>query len=101
MDWVDGVISGPITSWTVAIVGTLGLAGTWLESLLVDGVIAGVGGVLVFVPVLMSLYFVLAILEDSGYMARGAFVMDHVMQRVGLHGKSFLPMVVGFGCSVP
>ncbi len=101
LDWVDGVISGPITNWTVSLLGLVGLGGTWLESLFVDGIIAGVGGVLVFVPVLMSLYLALAILEDSGYMARGAFVMDHVMQRVGLHGKSFLPMVVGFGCSVP
>lgn len=101
LDWVDGVISGPITNWTTGLLGLIGLGGTWVESLFVDGIIAGVGGVLVFVPVLMSLYLALAILEDSGYMARGAFVMDHVMQRVGLHGKSFLPMVVGFGCSVP
>ena len=101
LDWVDGVISGPITNWTVGLLGLVGLGGSWIESLFVDGIIAGVGGVLVFVPVLMSLYLALAILEDSGYMARGAFVMDHVMQRVGLHGKSFLPMVVGFGCSVP
>jgi ferrous iron transport protein B len=79
----------------------LGLGGTWVESLVVDGVIAGVGGVLVFVPVLVSLYTVLAILEDSGYMARAAFVMDRLMNTLGLHGKSFLPMLVGFGCTVP
>ena len=66
-----------------------------------DGIIAGVGGVLVFVPVLMALYLVLAILEDSGYMARAAFVMDRLMHALGLHGKSFLPMIVGFGCTVP
>ncbi|MCG3207008.1 MAG: Fe(2+) transporter FeoB [Anaerolineae bacterium] len=101
IDWVDGVISGPITNWAVALLSLPGLGGTWLESLVVDGVIAGVGGVLVFVPVLMSLYVALAVLEDSGYMARAAFVMDRVMQKIGLHGKSFLPMVVGFGCSVP
>ena len=101
LDWVDGVISGPITNWTVGVLTVLGLGSTWVESLFVDGIIAGVGGVLVFVPVLMSLYVALAILEDSGYMARAAFVMDRVMCKIGLHGKSFLPMVVGFGCSVP
>ncbi|RME97276.1 MAG: ferrous iron transport protein B [Chloroflexi bacterium] len=101
IDWVDAVISGPISHWAAAILGAVGLGGTWLESLLLDGVIAGVGGVLVFVPVLMWLYVALAVLEDTGYMARAAFVMDRVMQKVGLHGKSFLPMVVGFGCSVP
>ncbi len=63
--------------------------------------IAGVGGVLVFVPLLMFLYVTIAILEDSGYMARAAFVMDRVMRVVGLHGKSFLPLLIGFGCTVP
>lgn len=101
LDWVDGVISGPFTNWAVAILGALGLSGTWVESLMVDGVIAGVGGVLVFVPVLMFLYLALALLEDSGYMARAAFVMDRLMHALGLHGKSFLPMLVGFGCTVP
>jgi ferrous iron transport protein B len=101
LDWVDGVLSGPVSSWAVAILGALGLGGTWAESLVVGGVIAGVGGVLVFVPVLLSLYFALALLEDSGYMARAAFVMDRLMHALGLHGKSFLPMIVGFGCSVP
>jgi len=101
LDWVDGVISGPITAWSIALLGTLGLGGTWFESLVVDGVIAGVGGVLVFVPVLFALYFALALLEDSGYMARAAFVMDRLMRALGLHGKSFLPMIVGFGCNVP
>jgi len=101
LDWVDGVIGGPITNWVVAILELLGLGGTWVESLFVDGIIAGVGGVLVFVPVLMALYLALAILEDSGYMARAAFVMDRLMHALGLHGKSFLPMIVGFGCTVP
>jgi ferrous iron transport protein B len=101
VDWVDGVIGGPLTNWVVALLHLAGLGGTWVEGLLVDGVIAGVGGVLVFVPVLMSLYFALAILEDSGYMARAAFVMDRLMHALGLHGKSFMPMVVGFGCTVP
>jgi len=101
LDWVDGVINGPFTRWTVSLLGLLGLGGGWVESLLVDGVIAGVGGVMVFVPVLMFLYLALAVLEDSGYMARAAFVMDRLMHVLGLHGKSFLPMLVGFGCTVP
>jgi ferrous iron transport protein B len=101
LDWVDGVIGGPLTTWVTALLGALGLSGTWVESLAVDGIIAGVGGVLVFVPVLMALYLALAILEDSGYMARAAFVMDRLMRMLGLHGKSFLPMIVGFGCNVP
>jgi ferrous iron transport protein B len=101
LDWVDGVIGGPITRWVVAILNLIGLGGTWFESLMVDGVIAGVGGVLVFVPVLLFLYFFLALLEDSGYMARAAFVMDRLMHALGLHGKSFMPMLIGFGCTVP
>ena len=101
LDWVDGVIGGPITRWVVAILNLIGLGGTWFESLTVDGLIAGVGGVLVFVPVLLFLYFFLALLEDSGYMARAAFVMDRLMHALGLHGKSFMPMLIGFGCTVP
>ncbi len=101
LDWVDVVVSGPITNWVAAIIGWIGLSGTWIESLFVDGIIAGVGGILVFVPVLISLYFALAVLEGSGYMARAALVMDRVMTKIGLHGKSFLPLMVGFGCSVP
>ncbi len=101
LDWVDGVINGPIARWGVTLLNLVGLGGTWAESLLVDGIIAGVGGVMVFVPVLMFLYLALALLEDSGYMARAAFVMDRLMHTLGLHGKSFLPMLVGFGCTVP
>ncbi len=101
LDWVNAVISGPITHWAQALMAAVGLGGTWAQSLLVDGLIAGVGGVLVFVPVLMALYVMLAILEDSGYMARAAFVMDRLMNALGLHGKSFLPMLIGFGCTVP
>jgi ferrous iron transport protein B len=101
LDWVNGVITGPITTWTLAVSGILGLGGSWLEGLVVNGIIAGVGGVLVFVPVLMFLYISLALLEDSGYMARAAFVMDNLMAKIGLQGKSFLPMMVGFGCTVP
>ena len=71
VDWIDGVLSGPISRWVMTVLGAIGLGETWVASLLIDGVIAGVGGVLVFVPVLMALYFALAVLEDSGYMARG------------------------------
>lgn len=73
----------------------------YLRSLLTDGVIAGVGGVLVFLPNILFLFFAIAILEDSGYMARAAFVMDGVMRRFGLQGRSFVPLVLGFGCTVP
>ncbi|NOX62918.1 MAG: ferrous iron transport protein B [Chloroflexi bacterium] len=101
LDWLTAVLEGPVSHVTRAGLAWLGLAGTWVESLLLDGVIAGVGGVLVFLPVLMALYIAMALLEDSGYMARAAFVMDRFMRRLGLHGKSFIPLVLGFGCNVP
>lgn len=101
VDWVDGILTGPVSQWATALLTAVGLGGTWIESLLVEGVIAGVGGVLVFVPVLLFLYLCIGVLEDSGYMARAAFVMDRLMRMLGLHGKSFLPMLVGFGCNVP
>jgi ferrous iron transport protein B len=84
------------------------IAGCWpagsesgLKSLLVDGVISGVGGVLVFLPNILLLFLAIALLEDTGYMARAAFIMDRIMHKIGLHGKSFIPMLIGFGCSVP
>ena len=95
MDWID---------WLVAKFGELvgGLmADGWLKDLVVDGIIAGVGSVLVFLPNIMILYFFISIMEDSGYMARAAFIVDKLMHRIGLHGKSFIPMVMGFGCNVP
>ena len=73
----------------------------WLKSLIVDGIIAGVGGILTFIPNIFILFLALAVLEDSGYMSRVAYVMDSVMGRVGLSGKAFLPMILGFGCTVP
>lgn len=73
----------------------------WLKSLLIDGVIAGVGGVIVFLPNILLLFLGIAFLEDTGYMARAAFIMDRIMHKIGLHGKSFIPMLIGFGCSVP
>ena len=76
-------------------------APAWLSSFLADGLVSGVGAVLVFVPNIMLLFLVISLLEDSGYMARAAFVMDRFMHLFGLHGKSFIPMIVGFGCNVP
>lgn len=98
IDWVDGFFADFIGKY----VGKL-VEGTpdWLNSLIVDGIIGGVGGILTFVPVMVFLYFFLAILEESGYMSRVAFLMDKIMRRLGLNGKSFVPMVVGFGCTVP
>lgn len=95
MGWIESAVS-----WIGGLVGTLIPAG-WVHDLLVDGVIAGVGSVLVFLPNILILYFFLSIMEDSGYMARAAFIVDKLMHRIGLHGKSFIPMVMGFGCNVP
>ncbi len=72
-----------------------------LRSLILDGIIAGVGGVIVFLPNILLLFLAIAILEDTGYMARAAFIMDRLMHKIGLHGKSFIPMLIGFGCSIP
>ncbi|MDD5328168.1 MAG: ferrous iron transport protein B [Phycisphaerae bacterium] len=98
MGWLEqffGWLAGTITNFWPA--GTE----SWLKSLLVDGVIGGVGGVIVFLPNILLLFMAISLLEDSGYMARAAFIMDRVMHKLGLHGKSFIPMLIGFGCSVP
>ena len=95
MDWIDAGVT-----WLGEKVGTL-LSDGWFKDLLVDGVIAGVGSVLVFLPNILILYFFISILEDSGYMSRAAFITDKLMHKIGLHGKSFIPMVMGFGCNVP
>ena len=95
MDWIDAAVS-----WLGDKVGAWMTDG-WLRDLVVDGVIAGVGSVLVFLPNILILYFFISIMEDSGYMARAAFIVDKLMHRIGLHGKSFIPMVMGFGCNVP
>ena len=100
LDWTDAVINGPIAH-LFSFILELTPAPAWIHSLVIDGIVAGVGGVLVFVPGLLILYFFLALLEDSGYMSRAAFVMDRFMRVVGLHGKSFIPMILGFGCAVP
>ena len=72
-----------------------------LKDLIADGIIGGVGGVIVFLPNILILYFCISFMEDSGYMARAAFIMDKLMHRIGLHGKSFIPLIMGFGCNVP
>ncbi|MFP4434229.1 MAG: ferrous iron transport protein B [Phycisphaerae bacterium] len=98
MGWIEGGFE-----WLGGAVGGLWPDGSesLLKSLLVDGIIGGVGGVLVFLPNILLLFLAIAILEDSGYMARAAFLMDKLMHKIGLHGKSFVPMLIGFGCSVP
>jgi len=100
VDWVEGVFSGPLTHWTKALF-TLIAAPAWLGSLATEGVIGGVGTVLTFVPLIFAMMFFITFLEGSGYMARAAFVMDRVMHAMGLHGKSFIPLLLGFGCNVP
>ena len=103
-------LGAPAMEWIELGVAALGRAvsGMWpagsesaLRSLFVDGIIAGVGGVVMFLPNILLLFAAIAILEDSGYMARGVFIMDRLMHRIGLHGKSFIPVMVGFGCTVP
>lgn len=99
-DWMNAATTGPFKRWAEALVGLVH-APAWVSSLVTDGVIAGVGSVLVFVPVIFAMMFFITFLEGSGYMARAAFVMDRAMHTIGLHGKSFIPMLLGFGCNVP
>ena len=99
-DWMSVMTSGPLKGWAEAILGLIRAPG-WTVSLVTDGVMAGVGSVLVFVPVIFAMMFFITFLEGSGYMARAAFVMDRAMHTIGLHGKSFIPMLLGFGCNVP
>ena len=95
MQWIDWLVSG--FGDFVSSVMPDGM----VKDLVVDGIIGGVGSVLVFLPNIVLLYFFISLLEDSGYMARAAFIMDRLMHKMGLHGKSFIPMVMGFGCNVP
>lgn len=95
MDWIEAAVG-----WLGSLVEQYMPDGP-LKDLICDGIIGGVGGVIVFLPNILILYFCLSFLEDSGYMARAAFIMDKVMHRMGIHGKSFIPLVMGFGCNVP
>jgi ferrous iron transport protein B len=100
LDWIDGFFNIYMAEWVSHLLAWL-QAPEWLNSLLIDGVIAGVGGVLVFVPGIFAMYSLLSIMEQTGYMSRAAYVMDRFMSKIGLHGKSFIPMILGFGCNVP
>lgn len=99
-DALEEFITGPITDVTVASLTAAGVS-DWVFSLVVDGIIGGVGGVIIFVPLIFCLFFFLSALDGTGYMARVAFTLDAVMSRVGLTGKSIMPLVMGFGCVVP
>ena len=93
--WIEGGIDA-LSTWLWGL-----LDPSWWSSLLIDGVLQGVGAVLAFLPNIIILFFFISLMEDSGYMAREAFIMDTIMHRVGLHGRSFIPMLMGFGCNVP
>ena len=95
MGWIEDLVA-----WLSGLVSTYMPAGP-LKDLLIDGVLGGVGGVIVFLPNILILYLFISFMEDSGYMARAAFIMDKIMHKIGLHGKSFIPLVMGFGCNVP
>lgn len=95
MDWIEEAVS-----WLSDIVNE-NMPDGILKDMIADGIIGGVGGVIVFLPNILILYFCISWMEDSGYMARAAFIMDKVMHRIGLHGKSFIPLIMGFGCNVP
>ncbi|MCG9479182.1 MAG: ferrous iron transport protein B [Actinomycetia bacterium] len=101
--YIQGWMEQGIEIMSTHLAGFMVQAGisSWVISLLIDGIIGGVGGVLIFIPNIFILFFLLSFLEDSGYMARAAFIMDNLMHRMGLHGKSFIPLVMGFGCNVP
>ena len=95
MQWIEWLVE-QVTAFVAST-----MSAGWLKDLVVDGIIGGVGSVLVFLPNILILYMFISLLEDSGYMARAAFIMDKIMHKIGLHGKSFIPMVMGFGCNVP
>jgi ferrous iron transport protein B len=99
-DQLDTFISGPVTDWMNAALTRMG-SPDWFTQLMIGGVLAGVGSVLVFVPQIAILFLCLSFLEDSGYMARAAILMDRLMMAIGLNGKAFIPLILGFGCNVP
>lgn len=94
-EWIEGGVDA-LGAWLSGLIDP-----SWWSSLLIDGVLKGVGAVLAFLPNIIILFFFISLMEDSGYMAREAFIMDTIMHRVGLHGRSFVPMLMGFGCNVP
>lgn len=102
-DWIKGYFEIGIEMLSATVVGVLEniRVNSIIISLITDGIIAGVGGILTFLPNIIILFLALAFLEDSGYMARVAYVMDGIMGKMGLSGRAFIPMVLGFGCSVP
>ncbi|MFV0462839.1 MAG: ferrous iron transport protein B [Nostocoides sp.] len=100
-DGLDRLFAGPASDGARHLLDGLGLGGTWVEGFVVQGLIAGVGMLLTFVPLMAVMFLLLALLEDSGYLARAAVVTDRLMARMGLPGRAFLPLVVGFGCNVP
>ena len=100
-DGLEALVSGPLSDWARAGLEAIGLGHPLVTGLLVDGLIGGVGMVLTFAPLMALMFLCLAVLEDSGYMARAAVVTDRFMRAIGLPGKAFLPIVVGFGCNVP
>ena len=100
-DGLEDLITGPISDWARSAMETIGLGGPIPTGLVVDGLIGGVGMVLTFAPLMALMFLCLAVLEDSGYMARAAVVTDRVMRAIGLPGKAFIPLIVGFGCNVP
>lgn len=97
-DLLDGFLNDSLIPWLHTVLAS---TSPWFQSLLVDGIVGGVGGILVLLPVILALFICITFLEDSGYMARVAFLMDKFMRKMGLSGKAFIPMIVGFGCSVP
>lgn len=100
-DALDSLVSGPVSAGASALLGAVGLGGTAVEGFVVDGLVAGVGMLLTFVPLMALMFLLLSLLESSGYMARAAVVTDRAMRSIGLPGRAFLPLIVGFGCNVP
>ncbi|MDF2503844.1 ferrous iron transport protein B [Clostridium sp.] len=97
-DLLDGLVNDSLIPLLHSLLAS---SSPWFSSLLIDGIVGGVGSVIVFLPIILTLFFCISILEDSGYMARTAFLMDNIMRKMGLSGKAFIPVVIGFGCSVP
>ncbi|GAB6169746.1 ferrous iron transport protein B [Clostridium carnis] len=97
-DMLDGFLNDSLLPYVSELLSN---TAPWFKSLIVDGIIAGVGGIVVLLPIILSLFACISFLEDSGYMARVAFIMDKLMRKMGLSGKAFIPMIVGFGCTVP